>query len=160
MNISRRHLHNYLNMPVVRLTGAVAALAAIVWGGHTVWTAWQDRGTPSCSWPVQVRGVATGQQVGLVRCYLRGLATGDAAMLMTVADNIPPVRITAADLAYATDARAGMATATFTPSPVDSTYVLLQIGYANGARENTGIMNMVAMGGPAGWRLTIGTPGQ
>ena len=31
------------------------------------------------------------------------------------------------------------------------------ITYADGATENTGITNMIAMGGPSGWRMNIGT---
>jgi hypothetical protein len=68
----------------------------------------------------------------------------------------PPTHITEADLAYSPDARAGEATATFTPSPVDSTYVLLAIRYANGARESAGLINMVAMGDASVWRMSIG----
>jgi hypothetical protein len=76
---------------------------------------------------------------------------------MTVATDIPPVRITRADLRYSADARAGLATAVFTPSPVDTTGVSVTITYADGVRENAGMMNMVAMGGPSGWRMVIGT---
>jgi hypothetical protein len=76
---------------------------------------------------------------------------------MAVADNDPAIRMTAADLAHSPDARAGLATATFTPSPVDDTYVLLTITYANGVSEKTGILNMIAMGDPSAWRIEIGT---
>lgn len=76
---------------------------------------------------------------------------------MAVADDDPAVRITAADLAHSPDARSGLAAATFTPSPVDDTYVLLTIRYANGVSEETGILNMTAMGDPSSWRLQIGT---
>jgi hypothetical protein len=134
--------------------------AGIAWAGHTAWAAyahWKHWGTPSCSWPLQVRGTATPEQAGLVRCYLRALAMRDAAGLMAVAEYIPAVRITPADLAHSADARAGLATATFTPNPSDDTDVLLTITYADGARETTGIINMIAMGGPSGWRLPIGT---
>jgi hypothetical protein len=71
--------------------------------------------------------------------------------------NDPPGRITKAGLTQSADARAGLATAAFTPSPVDSTYVLLTITYADGARERTGLMNMIAMGGSSAWRMSIGT---
>jgi hypothetical protein len=158
VKMSKRYLGNLVQMPVIKLVCAVAALALIGWGANSAWIAWRNHGTPSCSWPVQVQGVSTGQQVGLVRCYLQALATRDATMLTTVAANIPPVRITKADLAYSADARAGLATATFAPNPFDTTDVLLTIVYANGVRESTGIMNMIAMGGPSGWRMTIGTP--
>lgn len=76
---------------------------------------------------------------------------------MAVAADIPPVRITSADLAYSADARAGLATATFTPSPVDTSFWLVTIRYADGTTEETSMMNMIAMGGPSGWRMTIGT---
>ena len=73
-----------------------------------------------------------------------------------MAANIPPVRITHADLAHAADARAGLATAAFTPNPSDPTFTLLTITYADGARARLGIQNMIAMGGPSVWRLVIG----
>jgi hypothetical protein len=131
--------------------------AGLAWAGHAAWVAYEHGGTPSCSWPLQVRGTATRAQAGLVRCYLRALAARDTAGLMAVADYDPAVRITTADLAHSTDARAGLATATFTPSEVDSTYVSLTISYDDGARESTGIINMIAMGGGSGWRIPIGT---
>ncbi len=46
--------------------------------------------------------------------------------------------------------------ATFTPSPSDSSSALLTITYADGARAQLGIQNMIAMGGPSVWRLVIG----
>jgi hypothetical protein len=153
----RSNLKNWARMRVVRVACAVVALGGVAWGGYNAWTAWQNHYTPSCSWPVHVRGVATAQQSGLVQCYLRALAARDTAMLMRVADNIPPVRITKADLGYSADARSGLATVTFTPDPVDTTYVLLKIVYANGVQEHTGMINMVAMGGSPGWRMDIGT---
>ena len=61
------------------------------------------------------------------------------------------------EIAEAADAREGLAMATFTPSPVDSTYVLLTITYADGEHESTGMMNMIAMGGSSAWRMAIGT---
>jgi hypothetical protein len=135
----------------------LAAAGAVV-AGHSAWAAidspWR---TPSCSWPLQVRGKATGDQPGLVRCYLKALAEHNTAGLMAVADNDPAVRITSADLTNSADARAGLATATFTPSPDDTTVVLLTITYAGGATEKTAIQNMIAMGGPSVWRMTIGT---
>ena len=104
-----------------------------------------------------MRGTASPAQAGLVRCYLRALASRDTGGLMSVAADIPPVRITSADLRYSADARAGLATAVVTLSPVDSTGASVTITYANGVRENTGMMNMIAMGGPSGWRMVIGT---
>lgn len=131
--------------------------AGLGWGGHAAWEAIQTQGIPTCSWPLQVRGTASPAQAGLVRCYLRALASGNAAGLMAVAADIPPVRITSADLRYSRDARAGLATAAFTPNPDDSTSAFVTITYPAGARENVSMMNMIAMGGPSGWRMNIGT---
>jgi hypothetical protein len=73
---------------------------------------------PSCSWPLRVRGPATSEQAGLVRCYLRALATHDRSGMLAVADStraaMPPT-ITRADFAHAADAQAGTATAMFRP---------------------------------------------
>jgi len=63
------------------------------------------------------------------------LAGRDAAGLMAVAADIPPVRITSADLAYSADARAGLATAAFTPNPVDPTSAFVTITYADHPRQ-------------------------
>src|SRR5579859_1316399 len=80
--------------------GILLAGAGLAWAGRAAWGAFQTWGTPVCSWPLQVRGSASPAQAGLVRCYLRALAGRDTAGLMAVAADIPPVRITAADLAY------------------------------------------------------------
>jgi hypothetical protein len=136
---------------------ALVAVAGLGWGGHAIWEAVQTGGTPTCSWPLQAHGTASPPQAGLVRCYLRALANHDATGLMAVAADIPPVRITTADFTYSTDARAGLATATFTPNPVDDSFCNVTITYADGATENTSIMNMIAMGGPSDWRMNIGT---
>ena len=130
--------------------------AGLAWGGHAVWEAIQTRGTPTCSWPLQVRGTASPAQAGLVRCYLRALASRDTAGLMAVTADIPPVRITSADLTYSADARAGLATAAFTPNPNDTTSAFVTITYADGVQEGASMMNMIAMGGPSGWRMNIG----
>jgi hypothetical protein len=131
--------------------------AGLVWAGYAAWEAIQTWGTPTCSWPLQVRGTASPAQAGLVRCYLRALASRDTAGLMTVAADIPQVRITSADLRYSADARAGPATAAVTPSPEDTTSAFVTIIYADGVRQNASMMNMIAMGGPSGWRMNIGT---
>jgi hypothetical protein len=131
--------------------------AALAWGGHAAWEAIQTWGTPACSWPLQVRGTASPAQAGLVRCYLRALASRDTAGLMAVAADIPAVRITSADLTYSADARAGLATATVTPNPNDTTFAGATITYADGVHDNASMMNMIAMGGPSGWRMNIGT---
>jgi hypothetical protein len=150
---------------VVPLRATVIALAAVavVWAGHTAWAAFKNRGTPSCSWALRVGGKPTPVQAGLIRCYLRALAHRDAAGLLAVAANIPPVRITKADFAHSADARAGLATAIFTPNPSDSSSASVAITYADGARAQVGILNMISMGGPSYWRIdgvgTLAHPG-
>jgi hypothetical protein len=141
----------------VSLVVVIVGGAALTWGGRVAWETYETWGTPTCSWPLQVRGTASPAQAGLVRCYLRALASGDTAGLTAVAADTPPVRITGADLAYSADARAGLATAAFTQNPVDTTSAFVIITYADGVRQNAGMMNMVAMGGPSGWRMNIGT---
>jgi hypothetical protein len=135
----------------------LTAGAGLAWAGHAAWAAIQTWGTPTCSCPLQVRGTASPAQAGLVRCYLRALAGRDTAGLMTAAADIPPVRITSADLRYSADARAGLATAAVTPSPEDITFAFVIITYADGVQQNASMMNMIAMGGPSGWRMNIGT---
>jgi hypothetical protein len=130
--------------------------AGLAWGGHAAWEAIQTWGTPVCSWPLQVRGTASPAQARLVRCYLRALASRDTAGLMAVAADIPPVRVTSADLTYSADARVGLATAAFTPNPNDTTSAFVTITYADGVQEGASMMNMIAMGGPSGWRMNIG----
>ena len=136
---------------------AAVAVAGTLWLGHTAWAAFKSRSTPSCSWPLRMRGTPTAAQAGLVRCYLRALAERDTGGLAAVADNMPPVRITQADLAHSADARSGLATATFLPADVDVAYVPLIIRYADGARDRLGLENLSAMGGPSVWRMPIGT---
>jgi len=142
--------------------GGMAAIVIVAgiyltWAGHAAWDVIETWGTPTCSWPVQVRGTASPARAGLVRCYLRALAAGDTAGLMAVAADIPPVRITRADFRYAADARTGPATATLTPNPNDDTSYRVTITYANGVTDNASMMNMIAMGGSSGWRMNIGT---
>jgi hypothetical protein len=147
-----------LRRPAVTMAvWAAVAVFGIVWAGHTAWAAFKSRSTPSCSWPLRIHGKPTAAQGGLVRCYLRALAEHDTGGLAAVADDMPPVRITQADLAHSADARSGLATATFTPNPSDPTNTLLSISYADGARDRLGIENLIAMGGPSTWRMTIGT---
>jgi len=106
---------------------------------------------------MRIYGKPTREQAGLVRCYLRALAKRDTAELLAVAANIPPVRITKADLTHSGDARAGLAAVTFLPADTDVAYVPVIITYADGASDRLGIQNMIAMGGPSAWRMTIGT---
>lgn len=130
---------------------------SLAWAGNSIWKAVETWGTPTCSWPLQVRGDASPAQVGLVRCYLRALAQHDTSGLLAAADYIPPVQITSADLSHAADARAGLATATFTQNPNDTESASVAIYYANAAQDELVMTNMIAMGGPSGWRMNIGT---
>jgi len=136
---------------------AVVAGFGVLWLGHTAWAALKNQSTLSCSWPLRIRGKPTAAQAGLVRCYLRALAGHDTGGLAAVADNMPPVRITPADLKHSADARSGLATATFLPATVDTAYIPLLIRYADGARDRLGVQNLIAMGGPSAWRMAIGT---
>lgn len=122
---------------------------------------WQSvYGTPSCSWPLQVRGAATSAEAGLVRCYVRALANRDRAEMAAVARTIPSADITTGLFLYKPHARAGVATATFAPNPNDSTYVDVTIRFADGTVERAGMLNMIAMGGHSQWRMDIGEPGE
>lgn len=122
---------------------AVAALTAV--------------GYPSCSWPLRVRGRPSAAQPALVRCYLQDLAHNDQGAMMAVADDDPPVRLTPADFAHAADARAGLATATFSPNPSDTESATVTITFADGAHTTVYLTNLIARGGPSVWRLNIGT---
>jgi len=148
--------HSYRVAGVWVVCGMVA-IAGIGCGGSKASAAYVGATTSSCSWRLHIRGRPTVAQARLVRCYLWALAHRDVAGLLAVAANIPPVRITHTDLAHAADARAGLATATITPNPSDPTSALLTIIYADSARAQLGILNMIAMGGPSVWRLVIGT---
>lgn len=147
----RLHRHAVIWAACVLVAGA-----GVVWAGHRAWAAFEDsHATPSCSWPLRIQGKPTPAQAGLVRCYVAALAHRDTAALLAVA--VPSVRITQADLRYSADARSGLATATFLPADVDPTWVPVIITYADGARDQLGLQNMIAMGGPSVWRMGIGT---
>jgi hypothetical protein len=143
--------------PLAWSAAIVLTAASLSWAGNAAWGAIQTWGTPVCSWPLKVQGAPNAAQAGLARCYLRDLAQGDTAGLQATAADIPAVRITQADLKYQADARAGLATAVITPSPVDTTVASMSITFADGAHEEAGMENMIAMGGPNGWRMCIGT---
>jgi hypothetical protein len=137
----------------LKLLAVIAAAVAATCGGYALW----HRGhAPSCLWPLRVRGAATGEQVGLAECYLGALAVEDKTELKALAQYRPSATITSADLVHSGDVRSGVATATFTPSPVDPTFVMVDIDYADGKRDRAGMINMVSMGEPAGWRMVIG----
>jgi hypothetical protein len=132
-----------------------AAAASVAWVAYRHATQ-SEAAAPSCTWPVRMRGTATAQQAGLVRCYLRALAGRNIAGLYAVAANLPPVRITAADLRYSADAQAGPATATIIPDQISTSVAAVMITYADGVTENVGMTNLVAVGGPYTWRMMIG----
>jgi hypothetical protein len=136
----------------------IVAGAGAVWAGHRAWAALESsHSTPSCSWPVRIQGKPTPAQAGLIRCYLSALARRDTAALLAIAPTTPAVRITGADLAHSADARSGRATVTFLPALVDPMFVLVVITYADGTTDRLGVQNMIAMGGPYVWRMSIGT---
>ena len=138
-----------------RFLAAACVLAALAVAAG--WLYADAHRAPSCSWPLRIRGPATPQQVGLVRCYLQAVAERDTGEMNAVAANIPPFRAVRADFRYSGDARAGVAVAIFTLNPVDSTYVYLTIRFADGAvDEGEGVINMASMGGPTVWRMDIG----
>jgi hypothetical protein len=148
-------------LTVVKVACAVLAVGAATAGLWSI-VDWAESvyGTPSCSWPLQVRGTATSAQVGLARCYVQALANHDRAEMAAVASTIPRARITKGLFLYTPDARAGVATATFTPNPSDSTYAYVTIRFANGTVEDAGMLNMIAMGGNSQWRMDIGQQGE
>jgi hypothetical protein len=133
----------------------VVILAA---GGYLVWgatTGGLPTTVPSCSWPLRADGPATAERVGLVRCYLRALASYDAGGLVAVAYTTgTPVRITNADFKHSSDARSGTATATFVQGEMDDTFAVT-IVFADHARE-TLAMALANPGSAHSWRLGIG----
>jgi hypothetical protein len=108
----------------------VAAATAVIFclGGGAVAVYWWlaatglPTTTPSCSWPVKVRGPATAAQAGLIRCYVRAVTRHDLRGLQELVVPDPPMRVTGADLAHSADARAGAVTALVTADLVDSAY--------------------------------------
>jgi hypothetical protein len=111
---------------------------------------------PSCSWPLRVRGPATTEQAGLVRCYLRALATHDQNGMLDVADTSEPVTITGAAFVHAADAQTGTATALFRPNDSDSAYFDVIVTFADGARADLS-MELVNPASVHSWRMEIGT---
>lgn len=146
----------FFQLAGIAVACGIVAMAGAACGGSRASAAHAGGDPSSCSWRLHIRGRPTAAQVRLVRCYLHALAHRDVAGLRAVAANIPAVRITPADLAHAADARAGLATATFTPNPSDPTDAVLAIT-ADGAQARLELQNMIAMGGPLAWRLVIGT---
>jgi hypothetical protein len=143
--------------PTRKVLAIVMAAGLAVWGGYS----WLTRDlSPSCSWPVRVRGDGSADEAGVVRCYLRDLAHRDVAGLTAIANDPgigPKMKITAADLRYSADAGAGLATVYLAPDPIDSSVVGMTITYANGVKENVDLFNMDAFGGASTWRMGIGS---
>jgi len=136
----------------------LACLVLAVGGAAGLVYAKIQSGTPSCSWALQARGVATSSQEGLVRCYLQALATRNRSLMGKIATNPPRSKITRADFRYSRAARAGTATATFSPSPVDSTVVNVTVHFADGVVDRElGLYNEIAFGGPSVWRVSVGS---
>jgi hypothetical protein len=140
----------------------MAVLAGVVLLAAAWYVRANDEGlptsVPSCSWPLRVRGPATSEQAGLVRCYLRALATHDPGGLLAVADTAgAPIRISHADFAHAADARSGTATATFTPDQTtDSADIGVTISFADRARQTVD-MHIANPSSAHSWRVDIGT---
>lgn len=153
------HSRRLTPLTALKAMSVVLVAAGAVWAGHAAWASFTGQGTPSCSWPLHVRGKPVHGQVSLLRCYLKALAHRDTAGLLAIADNPSQarIRITAADLRHSADARAGVATATFTPNPSDTESGVVGIVYADGARAWLGLQNMIVFGDPSAWRLAIGT---
>ena len=141
------------------MAAGLAGVVVLAAGGYLLWGILTGPPTsvPSCSWPLQVRGAATNERAGLIRCYLKALAEHDTRGLLAVADTTTrPVHITAADFAHAADARSGTATATFKHSEMDYTFSVV-IQFADHAREIV-VMELANPSSSHSWRLGIGTP--
>jgi hypothetical protein len=138
----------------------LAGVIVLAAGGYLIWAATSGglpTSVPSCSWPLRVIGPVTGEQSGLIRCYLRALASHDAGGLLAVADTTStPVRITSADFRHSADARAGIATATFARGEMDNAFAVT-IMFADHARETLALV-LANPGSLHSWRLGIGTP--
>ena len=141
-----------------RVVTAVCVILALGGAGRWAFAKWESTyGTPSCSWPLRIHGTATSDQDGLVRCYMQALVTRDTPLMKAVAEKTSGNEVTSAAFRYGRDARAGMATATITPNPSDSTDANVEIRFADGVVEDTGLTNETAFGGPSVWRIDIGT---
>lgn len=138
----------------------ISAAAILLAGGMAWFGAWKwhegglPTSTPSCSWPLQVRGTASAAQVGLIRCYVRAVARHDLSGLQNLVLPDPPMRVTDTQLVHAADARAGIAVASFTQNPISSADASVRITYHDGASE---VLPMQFANPQAvSWRLVIG----
>jgi hypothetical protein len=144
-----------------RLVLAIAAIPVLVLAATAI-GAWAVLATgalptsvPSCSWPLRVHGRVPADEVGLIRCYVRALAQADLPALRGLVEPDPAHRITVAQLAHAGDARAGLATATFTPNPSDSAYFTVGIKFADGASESFPML-LANPESSHSWRIDVG----
>jgi hypothetical protein len=78
------------------------------------------------------------------------------AGLYAVADYDPRPHLTAADLKYSTDARAGVATAVLLPGSISVSIVNVTVTCADAVRETLVLNNMQDMGDASTWRVDIG----
>jgi hypothetical protein len=158
---TKRRPHARHRTRALAWAAAICGALVLVAGGYLVWstvTGELPTSVPSCTWPLRARGPETSEQAGLIRCYLRTLATHDSSGMLATADttDAPPVRITSAAFAYAASAQSGSATATFTPNPDDTAYVLVTIAFAAGTRQSLSMVQ-VNPSSAHSWRLQIGT---
>lgn len=111
---------------------------------------------PTCHWRVTVAGNPSPEKVNVVRCYLRFLATGNAAGLHAVA---VCRRLSAKDWKHSSDVRLGSAVLTFPGDhSVDPSYTTVSVRYPNGVAQRVGMYDMADWGGPPGvWRMAIGS---
>ena len=140
---------------------AVAGVLCLLMAGAGVWGYIESRPTPalSCSWPLRVRGEPAPGEAGAVRCYLKALAQRDMAGLYTTAYSDygdGSVHLTNAALSHSADARAGLATATFTANLDDTGLAEVMIDYADGARADLGLQIADPQSANS-WRLNIGS---
>lgn len=127
-------------MPLLLAAGTVLAVFAFV-GAPADWLAvldGPDATEPSCAWPARIEH-ADADQDSLIRCYLSAVALHSRSALRTVVPSGAfggPSRLTAADFAHARDAGKGEATVVVVSDRVDSAGALVEISYADGARES------------------------
>jgi hypothetical protein len=65
--------------------------------------------------------------------------------------------ITANDLQHSMDARSGLANATISQNRFIPTNAVVMITFSDGVTWLTGMINMIAFGGPSEWRMEIGS---
>lgn len=155
----RRGLSRRRVVVIVTVAAAVSGTALAVGGFYWVRDTFGDgpMSVPSCSWSLGVRS-SSGRAAGLVRCYLRALASRDVGGLHQVANGSNgPVQITEASFAHTADARSGLATATFSCDPIASDVCEVAIAFADGAREDIDI-DLANPNSGNSWRLDIGIP--